>query len=58
MVVPLRRRTTKSPAQRTSEGRVSEEMVAGTLSLQWTCRLPRHHNDAETFPRDLMKDPG
>ena len=58
MVVPLRRRALIRPAQRTSEGRVSEEMAADTLPFRRTSEFLRHNNQTEPFPRDLMKCPG
>ena len=58
MVVPLGRRATKSPAQRTSEGRVSEEMAADSLSFQPIRRFPRRYNEIRPYHRDLMKCAG
>ena len=58
MVVPWRRRATTSPAQRTSERRVSEEMAAHSLSSRPVVGFPRPNGQIGPFPRDLMKCPG
>ena len=58
MVAPLRRRATKRPAQRTSEGRASREMAADTPSFRLVAGFPRPINEIEPFPRDLVKHPG
>ena len=55
MVVPVRRRTTTSPAQRTSEGRVSEEMATHALLTPRTGGLPDGGHGAQPFTCDLVK---
>jgi hypothetical protein len=58
MVVPWRRRATTSPAQGTSEGRVSEDMAADTVSAPRGQGFPHHDKEIEPCPGDLVKHPG
>jgi hypothetical protein len=58
MVVPLRRRATKSTAQRPSECRVSGEMGEDCLLFSGNRGITRPDNEIGPFHRDLMKYPG